>query len=75
MLSKTRLSHYWSYNRHEEKHNRLVLSVFAREVNFVEEQDESLPVNQIYCKDGSLPEAYLQFLCQAAFFGRPAAYR
>ena len=29
-----------SYNRHEEKHNRLVLSVFAREVNFVEEQDE-----------------------------------
>ena len=24
-----------SYNRHEEKHNRLVLSVFAREVNFV----------------------------------------
>lgn len=36
-----------SYNRHEEKHNRLVLSVFAREVNFVEEQDESLPVNQI----------------------------
>ena len=37
-----------SYNRHEEKHNRLVLSVFAREVNFVEEQDESLPVNQIF---------------------------
>lgn len=29
-----------SYNRHEEKHNRLVLSVFAREVNFVEEQDD-----------------------------------
>ena len=26
-----------SYNRHEEKHNRLVLSVFAREVKFVEE--------------------------------------
>ena len=25
-----------SYNRHEEKKNRLVLSVFAREVNFVE---------------------------------------
>lgn len=24
-----------SYNRHEEKHNRLVLSVFAREVKFV----------------------------------------
>ena len=26
-----------SYNRHEEKRNRLVLSVFAREVKFVEE--------------------------------------
>ena len=37
-----------SYNRHEEKHNRLDHSVFAREVNFVEEQDESLPVNQIF---------------------------
>ena len=27
-----------SYNRHEEKKNRLVLSVFAREVCFVEEE-------------------------------------
>ena len=27
-----------SYNRHEEKHNRLVLSVFARELKFVEEK-------------------------------------
>ena len=31
-----------SYNRHEEKHNRLVLSVFAREVKFVEEDDENV---------------------------------
>ena len=37
-----------SYNRHEEKHNRLVLSVFAREVRFVEEEDDSVPVNQIF---------------------------
>ena len=29
-----------SYNRHEEKKNRLVLSVFAREVNFVEEEGQ-----------------------------------
>ena len=36
------------YNRHEEKHNRLVLSVFAREVRFVEEEDDSVPVNQIF---------------------------
>ena len=35
-----------SYNRHEEKHNRLVLSVFAREVRF--EEDDSVPVNQIF---------------------------
>ena len=33
-----------SYNRHEEKRNRLVLSVFAREVKF----EETVPVNQIF---------------------------
>ena len=27
-----------SYNRHEEKKNRLVLSVFARELEFIEEE-------------------------------------
>ena len=37
-----------SYNRHEEKHNRLVLSVFSRELKFVEEEDETVPVNQIF---------------------------
>ena len=37
-----------SYNRHEEKRNRLVLSVFAREVEFVEEEEETLPTNQIF---------------------------
>ena len=37
-----------SYNRHEEKRNRLVLSVFARDISFVEEEDESMPVNQIF---------------------------
>ena len=35
-------------NRHEEKHNRLVLSVFSRELKFVEEEDETVPVNQIF---------------------------
>ena len=38
-----------SYNRHEEKHNRLVLSVFTRELKFVEEEDDTVPVNQIFC--------------------------
>ena len=37
-----------SYNRHEEKRNRLVLSVFVRELSFVEEEDDSLTVNQIF---------------------------
>ena len=37
-----------SYNRHEEKKNRLVLSVFAREVSFVEEDDDSIKSNQIF---------------------------
>ena len=37
-----------SYNRHEEKKNRLVLSVFAREIDFIEELEESSKTNQIY---------------------------
>lgn len=45
-----------SYNRHEEKRNRLVLSVFAREMEFIEEELEEHKSNQIYldgfvCKD------------------------
>ena len=37
-----------SYNRHEEKKNRLVLSVFAREVNFVEEEGDKVKSTQIF---------------------------
>ena len=37
-----------SYNRHEEKNNRLVLSVFAREVEFVEDDDETMKTNSIF---------------------------
>lgn len=37
-----------SYNRHEERKNRLVLSVFAREIEFVDELEESAKTNQIY---------------------------
>lgn len=37
-----------SYNRHDEKKNRLVLSVFVRELNFVEEEDDSMKTNQIF---------------------------
>jgi len=37
-----------SYNRHEERRNRLVLSVFAREVEFLEEEDSPQKTNQIF---------------------------
>ena len=37
-----------SYNRHEEKKNRLVLSVFAREVSFVEDECDKVKSNQIF---------------------------
>lgn len=37
-----------SYNRHEERKNRLVLSVFAREIEFINELEESAKTNQIY---------------------------
>ncbi len=37
-----------SYNRHEERKNRLVLSVFAREIEFVDEIAENAKTNQIY---------------------------
>ncbi len=37
-----------SYNRHDERKNRLVLSVFAREAEFVEQMEESSRSNAIY---------------------------
>lgn len=37
-----------SYNRHEEKKNRLVLSVFAREIEFIEEPGDDVKTNQIF---------------------------
>lgn len=45
-----------SYNRHEERKNRLVLSVFAREIEFVEEMPESAKTNQIFL-DGYICKA------------------
>ena len=47
-----------SYNRHEEKKNRLVLSVFVRELEFLDEIDEIEKKNQIFldgyiCKEPS----------------------
>ena len=45
-----------SYNRHEEKKGRLVLSVFAREIEFTEEPGEDVKSNQIFL-DGYLRKA------------------
>ena len=36
-----------SYNRHEEQKNRLVLSVFAREIEFIEEEPDGARTNYI----------------------------
>ena len=45
-----------SYNRHEEKKNRLVLSVFVRELEFVDEESENANTNQIFL-DGYICKA------------------
>ena len=37
-----------SYNRHDEKKNKLVLSVFAREWEFIDEEVENAKTNQIF---------------------------
>ena len=50
-----------SYNRHEERKNRLVLSVFAREIEFVDEIPESAKTNQIFL-DG--------YICKAPIYRR-----
>lgn len=45
-----------SYNRHEEKKNRLVLSAFVREIEFVTEPGEGMKTNQIFL-DGYICKA------------------
>jgi len=42
------IGQFRSYNRHEEKKNKLVLSVFAREIEFVDTIEENAKTNQIY---------------------------
>lgn len=37
-----------SYNRHEEKKNRLVLSVFVRELEFLDEELPNVKSNQVF---------------------------
>lgn len=50
------IGQFRSYNRHEGTKNRLVLSIFVRELNFLEEFTDYTKTNQIYldgyiCKD------------------------
>lgn len=40
--------HFRSFNRHEENKTRLILSVFAKEVEFIEHAEDSAKSNQIY---------------------------
>lgn len=42
------IGQFRSYNRHEEKKNRLVLSVFVREFEFTDEETDSVKTNQIF---------------------------
>lgn len=42
------IGQFRSYNRHEGSKNRLVLSVFVREINFMEEFTDYTKTNQIY---------------------------
>lgn len=42
------LGQFRSYNRHEANHNRLVLSVFAREVNISQAENADIKPNHIY---------------------------
>lgn len=41
------MGQFRSYNRHEEQKNRLVLSVFVREVSFIDEELDGAKTNQI----------------------------
>ena len=54
-----------SYNRHEEKKNRLVLSVFAREISFVDGEGDKVKSNQIFL-DG--------YICKTPI-GEPAIWK
>jgi len=48
------MGQFRSFNRHEEKKNRLVLSVFVRELELLDEIDEDMKTNQIFL-DGYIP--------------------
>ena len=37
-----------SHNSHEEDRNRLLLSIFVREINFIDSYDEEISTNQIF---------------------------
>ena len=55
------IGQFRSYNRHEGAKNRLVLSVFVREIHFLEEFTDYTKTNQIFlegyiCKEPILPE-------------------
>ncbi|MBQ9764603.1 MAG: single-stranded DNA-binding protein [Lachnospiraceae bacterium] len=48
-----------SYNRHEGMKNRLVLSIFVRDWNFIDEEEENSKTNQIFLEG---------FICKAPIY-------
>ena len=53
------MGQFRSYNRHEERRNKLVLSVFVREIEFMEQIAENEQTNQIFL-DG--------YICKEAIY-------
>ena len=56
-----------SYNRHEEQKNRLVLSVFAREIEFIEEEPDGAKTNHIPVSYTHLEAGYLPLLLRVYY--------
>ena len=58
-----------SYNRHEEQKNRLVLSVFVREVEFVEEEMDGAKTNSILLEGSRTNQIFLDgYICKAPVY-------
>lgn len=69
-----------SYNRHEEMKNRLILSVFVREITFVEEELDGAKTNQIFldgyiCKQPVYRKTPLGRDCRSIAGSEPAIWK
>ena len=55
-----------SYNRHDEQKNRLILSVFAREIAFIDEEPDGAKTNTIFLNDFYLCVYFFIFGCSVS---------